>query len=445
MAAFRSLCAFALTLALCPGAAFTAQLHGRQAAVQPPQPTAPGQPPAGPSPEMRIAAVVNDEVISVFDVVSRMRMVMISSNIADSPEIRQRIGPQVLRSLIDEKLELQEAKRQSVTATDAEVNNGLQQIEKQNNMKSGQLNELLKARGIDRGALVDQLTAGIVWAKLVRRQAAQTTEISDEEIDEAVKRAKEHASEPQSRVAEIFLAVDNPAQEGEVRAVAEKLMQQMRQGARFSAIAQQFSQSATAAVGGDIGWLRPDQLPPELGKAVSALRPGELSAPVRVGSGYYLLLVVDRRTGNSGGEQDAVFDIVQVVFPLPARPSEAMRQAALREAASVRSAAKDCPSLLQIGKEKAPQLSSEGKLRASSISPEMRGLVNRLSIGQVSEPIVQKNGVGVIMVCAKSNSSGGGAVTREDVTETLLRQRLDTVARRYLRDLRRNAYVDVRV
>ncbi len=438
MAVFRSLCAGILTLALCSGAAYSAQPHGRQAAVQPTQPAAPGQPPAGPSPEMKIA-------ISVFDVVSRMRMVMISSSIADTPEMRQRIGPQVLRSLIDEKLELQEAKRQSVTATDAEVNNGLQQIEKQNNMKSGQLNELLKARGIDRGALVDQLTAGIVWAKLVRRQAAQTADISDEEIDEAVKRAKEHASEPQSRVAEIFLAVDNPAQEGEVRAVAEKLTQQMRQGARFSAIAQQFSQSATAAVGGDIGWLRPDQLPPELGKAVSALRPGELSAPVRVGGGYYLLLVVDRRTGTSGGgEQESVFDIVQVVFPLPARPSEAIRQAALREAASVRTAAKDCPSLLKIGKEKAPQLSSEGKLRAGSISPEMRSLVNRLSIGQASEPIVQKNGVGVIMVCAKSNSGGGG-VTRDDVTESLLRQRLDTVARRYLRDLRRNAYVDVRV
>src|SRR5438105_2190342 len=140
---------------------------------------------------------------------------------------RHRIGPEVPRSLIEEKLELQEAKRQSVTATDAEVNNGLQQIEKQNNMKSGQLNEFMKASGIDRGSLVDQLTAGIVWAKLVRRQAAQSTEISDEEIDEAVKRAKEHAGEPQSRVAEIFLAVDNPAQEGEVRAVAEKLTQQM--------------------------------------------------------------------------------------------------------------------------------------------------------------------------------------------------------------------------
>src|SRR5579863_414303 len=243
MSAFRWVCAVVLALALFAGAGIAAPPRERQAAAQPPRQASPAQPPTGQAPEMRIAAVVNDEIISVFDVVSRMRVVMISSNIADTPETRQKIGPQVLRSLIDEKLELQEAKRQNVTATDSEINNALAQIEKQNNMKSGQLNEFMKARGIDRGALVDQLTAGIVWAKLVRKQAAQTTEISDEEIDEALKRAKEHAGEPQSRVAEIFLAVDNPAQDGEVRALAERLTQQMHQGSRFSAIAQQFSQS----------------------------------------------------------------------------------------------------------------------------------------------------------------------------------------------------------
>src|SRR5712691_4084372 len=443
MAAFGWVVAGVLALALVAGAGDAATPRGRSVASQSPGQT-PAQPPGGQAPEMRIAAVVNDEIISIFDVVSRMRLVMISSNIPDTPETRQRIGPQVLRSLIDEKLQLQEAKRQNVTATDDEINKALGQIEQQNNMKAGQLNEFMKARGIDRGSLVDQLTAGIVWAKLIRRQAAQSIEISDEEIDEGLKRVKEHASEPQSRVAEIFLGVDNPAQDEETKHLAERLTQQMHQGARFSAVARQFSQSATAAVGGDIGWVRPDQLSPELGKAVSQLKPGELSAPLRAGGGYYLMLVVDRRTRTSGSEQDTVYDIVQVVFALPAQASDAARRAALAEAASIRGAAKDCPSLLKIGKEKAPQLSSEGKLRAGSISPEMRNLVNRLSVGQTSEPIVQKNGVGVIMVCAKSTSAGG-AVTRDEAAESLLRQRLDTVARRYLRDLRRNAYVDVRV
>ncbi len=393
---------------------------------------------------MTIAAVVNDEVISVFDLVSRMRMVMISSNIPDSQETRQRIAGQVLRSLIDEKLQLQEAKRQNVTASDSEVNSALQLIEKQNNMQSGQLSNFLKAQNIDRGTLVDQLTASLVWGKLVRRRTAQTTEISDDEIDEAVKRVKEHANEPQSRVAEIFLAVDNPSQEEEVRRLAERLTEQMRKGARFSAVAQQFSKAATAAVGGDIGWVRPDQLAADIGKAVANLRPGELSPPIRTGAGFYLMLVLDRRTGGTGGEQEVVYDIVQVVFPLPASPSEAAKRAAAAEAQSVRAAAKNCPELLKIGKEKAPKLSSEGRLRAREISPEMRSLVAKLGIGEASPPILQKNGVGIIMVCGKQNAAGRGT-SREEVTETLVRQRLDTVARRYLRDLRRGAYVDVRV
>lgn len=446
MVAFRLACIVVLAIILGAGVGARAQPRGRPG--QPPAGATGGatreQAPAGKS-EMQIAAVVNDEVISVYDLVSRMRLIMISSNIPDTPEMRQRIGSQVLRSLIDEKLELQEAKRKNITATDDEINRALNQIEQQNNMKPGQLNEFLKARGIDRGSLVNQLTAGIVWAKLVRQRASETTEISDDEIDAALKRAKEHEKEPQSRVAEIFLAVDNPSQDVEALHLAERLSQQMHQGARFSAIARQFSQSATAAVGGDIGWVRPDQLPTALGKAVATLRQGELSAPIRTNGGYYLLLVLDRRNGSSGpSEQDVVFDIVQVVFPVPPQSGEAARRAAMNEIAGVRSAAKDCPSLLRLGKEKAPQLSSEGQLRLADISPQMRNLITKLPIGQASEPIVQKNGVGTIMVCKKSDA-GGGPVTRDEVSETLLKQRLDTVARSYLRDLRRRAYVDVRV
>lgn len=433
-----------------PGDA-AAQLR-RDAAVQPPRQgatgQAPGQAPGQPAaPEMRIAAVVNDEVISVFDVVTRMRMIMISSGIPDSPETRQRIGSQVLRQLIDERLELQEAKRQNVTATETEMAAAMQQIEKQNNLRSGQLNEILQQRGIDKSTLTDQITASIVWAKLVRRLASQTVEISDDEIEEATRRAREHAREPQSRVAEIFLAVDNPAQDGEVRQLAERLTQQMRQGARFSAVARQFSQSPTAAVGGDMGWVRPDQLAPDLAREVAQLKVGQLSRPIPTGGGYYLLLVLERRTGTGGGggAEQEIYDIVQVVFPLPPRSGEAARRAAIAEAESVRGAAKDCPSLLKIGKEKAPQLSSEGKLRSSEISPQMRNIVNQIGIGNASQPIVQKNGVGVIMVCSKSTAGAGTATGREEVTESLIRQRLDTVARRYLRDLRRNAYVDVRL
>jgi peptidyl-prolyl cis-trans isomerase SurA len=409
------------------------------------QPVAP-QPPAGQTTETRIAAVVNDEAISVADVRSRIRMVMLTSNLTDSPDTRQRVAAQVLRTIVDEKLQIQEAKRQNITATDEEVKKALAQIEKQNNLQPGQLDQVLKAHGIDRGALTEQLTASIVWAKLVRRLVSQTSIVSDEEIDYALKRAKEAANEPQSRVAEIFLAVDNPQQEEDVRRLAERLTEQMKQGARFSAVAQQFSQSATAAVGGDIGWVRAEQLSPELGKAVAQMRPGELSPPIRTGSGFYLLLVLDRRSGRAPGPEDSLLHLVQIVFPLPPQAPEAVRRAAIIEAQNAKTSAKNCEELLKIGKEKgSPQLSSEGRLRAEQVAPGMRNIVQGLQPSQASQPIVQKNGVGVIMVCEKVAPSAPTIPTRDEIGETLTRQRLDTLARRYMRDLRHTAFVDLRV
>jgi peptidyl-prolyl cis-trans isomerase SurA len=407
-------------------------------------------PPAQPSDdqgsETRIAAVVNDEAISVGDLRSRLKMVMLSSNFPDSPETRQRIIGQVLRTIVDEKLEMQEAKRQNVAATEEELKKGIAQIEKQNNMQPGQLDEVLKAHGVDRSALMDQLTASIVWAKLVRRQIAQTSAPSDEEIDEAMKRLKESANEPQSRVAEIFLAVDNPQQDEEVRRLAERLIEQMKQGARFSAVAQQFSQSATAAVGGDMGWVRPEQLNPDLAKIVNQMRPGELSPPTRTAGGYYLLLVLDRKNGRAGAsEEETVLHLVQVVFPLQPQASEALRRAALAEAVNAKTAAKNCAEMLKLGKEKgSPQLSSEGRLRMSQITPAMRNIVAGLEVGKPSQPIVQKNGVGVIMICDKTEPDST-VPSRDEVAEQLARRRAENVARRYLRDLRRAAFVDVRV
>jgi peptidyl-prolyl cis-trans isomerase SurA len=420
----------------------------RSASRAPLQHTPDSAPPSqGTAPEMRIAAVVNDEVISIFDLVSRLRMVLLSSNIQDSPDARKKVEAQVLRSLVDERLQLQEAKKENVVATDDEINNALGQIEKQNNMQPGQVNELLKAHGIDRSSLINQVTASIVWAKLVRRKAAETVEISDDEVDAAMKRLKEHANEPQSRVAEIFLAVDSPSQDPEVRALAEKLTAQMKQGARFSAIAQQFSQSATASVGGDMGWLRPDQLPPDLAAAVTPMKQGELSPPIRTNNGYYLLLVLDRRNGDTGSSQtDTIYDIVQIVFPLPQPATDAMKRAAAAEAISVRGAAKTCPDLLRIGKEKAPQLSSEGQVNANNVTPQMRDLLNKLTPGEASQPILQRNGIGVIMLCSKQTQAAKSTdPNREEIFDTLLKQKLDTVSRRYMRDLRRSAYVDVRV
>jgi peptidyl-prolyl cis-trans isomerase SurA len=421
---------------------FTIAAAARMPATRPPA----APPAAGPYPSDGIAAVVDDQVISVDDLASRIKMVMLSTNMGDSPESRARIANQVLRAMIDEKLELEEAKRLNVAVTDAEIDKAVASIAKQNNLTVAQLDEILKSHAVDRSALIDQLRASIVWAKLVRQRAEDTSPISEEEIEDALKRIKQAEHQPRIRVAEILLVVDNPQQDDKVRQTALRLIDDMKRGARFSAIAQQFSQSPTAAVGGDLGWITPQQLAPELAKAVAPMRPGELSPPIRTPAGYYLMLVLDRRGGDGAADAgETSLHIVQVVFPLPPQAGAAARQAAFGQATSARQAAKNCEDMLRIGKERAPQLSSEGDLRLSQIAPSMRSFVLGLGIGKPSQPILQKNGVGVIMVCGKSAPQPAAALTREDVENTLLHQRLDTLARRYLRDLRQAAYVDVRV
>ena len=180
------------------------------ASAKAPRPTA-APAPAGPYPEIRIAAVVNDEVISVSDLASRIRMILLSTAIPDTPQARQRLAAQVLRTLVDERLQIEEAKRKNITATSAEVQKAISGIEQQNNMKPGQLDQVLKSNGIEPDALIQQVTAAIVWAKLVRQLAVDTDPVSDAEVDETLKRLKQDQNEPQSRVAEIFLPVDNPA------------------------------------------------------------------------------------------------------------------------------------------------------------------------------------------------------------------------------------------
>ena len=195
-----------------------------------------------------------------------------------------------------------------------------------------------------------------------------------------------------------------------------------------------------------MGWVRPEQLNPDLAKIVNQMRPGELSPPTRTAGGYYLLLVLDRKNGRaSASEEETVLHLVQVVFPLQPQASEALRRAALAEAVNAKTAAKNCAEMLKLGKEKgSPQLSSEGRLRMSQITPAMRNIVAGLEVGKPSQPIVQKNGVGVIMICDKTEPDST-VPSRDEVAEQLARRRAENVARRYLRDLRRAAFVDVRV
>jgi peptidyl-prolyl cis-trans isomerase SurA len=394
--------------------------------------------------ETRIAALVNDDVVSLSDLEARVTLAIRSAGMADNQQTRQRVTSQVLRALIDERLQMQEAKRLSITVPKEEVEQSLARIEQQNNMPKGGLDEYLAKAGISKTSLIDQLTASLTWSKLVRNRLMQEVTVSDEEINEALARLKSQADVPQNRVSEIFLAVDNPSQEAEVKQLADRLVEQIRSGVKFDAVARQFSQSPTAAVGGDLGYVTEAQLPPDLGETLKKMNPGEMSYPIHTGGGYYILYLVERRTLGAPNPLDTELSLVEVVLPLQTDAPQDAQQRVLQHAQQISDSAKSCGELAKIGRDEAPQTSREvASVRAGELPATLQKPVLALGIAEASKPLPMPGGVGVVMVCQRKDPTGG-LPTRDELSESLAHERLDALARRYLRDLRRGAYVDIR-
>jgi peptidyl-prolyl cis-trans isomerase SurA len=397
--------------------------------------------------ENRIAAVVNSDIITLDDLTARVALVLASSNLPDNQENRQRLEPRVLHQMIDQKLEMQEAHRLNITVSKDEVDKAVAGIEQRNNMPKGGLEAYMHRLGVPMSALTDQLTAEIAWGKVVHEQLSQDVTVSDEEVNAAMAQLKEDAGQPQSHVAEIYLAVDNPSQEQDVERLANQLIQQIRAGANFSAVAQQFSQAPSSAAGGDIGWVTPSQMPPLLGEALKKMSPGQMSYPIKTPAGYYILYMVDRRIPGQVDPNEIHLSLTEVVFPLPVTASAAQQQQVMAAAQHVSDTAKSCGQLAKLGHDHNPPLMTQsGDVIAARLPADIRSVVLPLKLAQASKPVRLTNapGVGVFMVCSRQEPSTA-LPTRDQVMENLARARLDALARRYLLDLRRSAYIDIRV
>lgn len=393
---------------------------------------------------LRIAAVVNGDVISIYDLTNRLALVALSSGLQLDQETRQRLLPQVMRSMIDEKLQIQAADEAGVRVTDREIDEQVEQLAQRNNMGSpDQLRSFLASRGIDPTALRQQIEPQIAWAKYVQRRLRRDIRIGEDEIDEELERLAAVADEPQHRVYEIFLSVDNPDREQEVRQNAERLVNQMRSGADFSSLARSFSQSSTAPSGGDLGWVAAGQLEPQLDEVLQQLRPGMISRPIRTVAGYYILFVTDERI-EGVDPAEATIDLAQMTVRSGSDDPNA-RELVRRELDERAGSIAGCDGLQSYAQERgdANIARAEG-VRIGDLPEAVREAVAPLKTGQTSRSIERGGSMVMISICAREEATAN-LPSRDEVANRLLSERLDLRARRELRDLRRAAYVDVRL
>lgn len=404
--------------------------HGLAAAVL----AAALQTPAAAQMAEGVAAIVNDEVISTYDVRQRASLLLASSAIEPSPENMQRAAQQALRDLVDERLQIQEAASYEISPTDAQINATLSDIARSNNSTAPELLRQLTEAGINPVTLRQQIRADIAWRRLINGRYGSRVRISDVEVRETLERIAAGAQRAQFLVSEIFLPAETEAEFQEMETGAMRLLQEMQRGAPFPLVARQFSAAPTAASGGDLGWVGAGELRPEVQAIVDRLQPGQVSNPVRTPEGVYLIALRERREGRPVTAPVVRIGLLQVTVP------SAQRSALERARARISSCEAIGGALSSV---EGADIINLGETAESDLSDTVRSQVSGLNAGQTSAVTAAGDTASMFVVCSRAETNTG-MPSRAEVENRLFEQELALLAQRYLRDLRREATIITR-
>jgi peptidyl-prolyl cis-trans isomerase SurA len=430
-----------------PIAGFAADTPAKPARPAAPQPAAAAQPPL--VDRSRIAAVVNGDVISDADIGNRARLFAISTGLPMSPDVIDRLRPQILRQLIDERLRVQEAQRRKIVIQDAQIAAAIKEIESRNNMQPGALRAKLASDGVSNRTLIDQIRAQLAWSQTLRDTIGEKINITDAEVAEQERLTAQQVGQTEYRLGEIFIPVDDPANSTDAQHFAETVISELRAGAPFAMVAAQFSQTQTALQGGELGWEQANQLDPAVAAIVSQMPPGAISNPVRVPGGFSVVTLQAKR--EIGNQLATVATLRQAFFaftvPLtdPQNPTEQQRQMLLK-ARSAQNTIKGCDQMEAYAKANNPpnRPIDPGEVRVEGVNPPaFRQLLETIPLGKPTEPLVSRDGIAVITVCTREQKNVG-EITAAEIRNRLINERVEMLSRQAMRDLHRKANIDIR-
>jgi peptidyl-prolyl cis-trans isomerase SurA len=390
-----------------------------------------------------IAAVVNGDVITYTDLYDRMDLVIKSSQMPDKKEFRAKLLPQVLTGMITEQVQIQEAKKLGLNVEKSEIETGFAELAKQNNLESEQFKSVLKKQNIRVETLEKQIEAQLAWGKVIQREIRPRVVLSPNEINTEVERLKSRQGQSEYNVAEIFLPINEKILETEVRTTANDLSKQLSEDIRkFPAAARQFSQSATSANGGIIGWVTPDQLSDEVAEIVVKMDVKSVSNPVKTSDGYTILFLRDKRIVDLS--QGAAQEKLRVKIASFQLPNDDAEQKEIKQVAQI--FARDVKGCLDINervtKLKTAKLEEFNDLEAN-ISIEIVNAIKNKNIGEVGTVIENSSSIIVPMLCGREG--GASKAVEREVEGRMGMQRMDILQKRYLRDLITNSYIERRV
>jgi len=381
-----------------------------------------------------IAAVVNSDIVTIHDLRQRVLFMMATTGAETDEASIQRLQRQALRNLVDEHLQMQEAEKYDQSISDEEVNASVARLLSRNGADPNKLVSDLAAAGVSIETLRDQIRSEIAWQRIVNGLYGTRIRISDAQIDETLNQITANASKPNYRVAEIYIEASpeiggmDGAMEG-----ANAMISQVQGGAPFPLLAQQFSSAASAAKGGDVGWVREGELRPEIDAVIRQMEPGSLSKPIQVPGGVYVVAVIEKKTS----ESDTLYKLKQVTVEADTETAKARLVSLRGELTSCDTLEDDVSALADV------DAADMGEIKSSDLNDNIVTALEKTDVGGLSDPFERPDGATSIMVC-KRQTTGSDVPTRDQIEDRLMDQQLAQASKRALRDLRRQATLVVR-
>ena len=381
-----------------------------------------------------IAVIVNDEVISRYDVNQRVRLILVTSGIPATEENVKRIEEQAIKALIDEKIQIQEAIKLEVPDSPDEINLMLDNIARSNQTTAEGILESITSQGVNAETLLSQIKSQLLWNKIVRGRFGSYINISDEEVNIIYDRTIQNINNSQYDISEIFIGFEDESEEKEAKELTERLTEQLKNEIAFEPVAQQFSQAPSSGQGGFIGWVSEGQLDPDIISNIKNLEIGSVSNPIKTVNGYYIIKLNGKSGEGGKNHMKNQYDLISVSFDIEDKVMA-------KDFSDNFISCKRLDSLLENYNQK--EVNVIGKRLLQELPKELHKELLEKNAGNALSPRFSNENIDIILICDRKDDIGI-QVNRDVIEDNIYSQKMGMMSRRHLRDLRRDAVIEYR-
>lgn len=383
----------------------------------------------------RVVITVGTQCITQLDVENRLRFMALMSGIQINDANRMNLTQEAAKMLVQEHLELQEMANNGLSIQDDVINNQLNEMAQRIGIPPENLDTFFMEKGIPMSTVRQFISAQYYWPQYVRYKYPNILDIPDDRVELMYKEQLAHKSKPRYLMAEIFIPVNNPSEEGLVQKQIKMVHEELLKGGQFPLLAQQFSQSTTARQGGSMGWINLEFLPEKSRNTIRALNPGQITTPLRLDDGYVIYALIDRRLPGESSIKDTVFSVRQIIMNL-----DALQEGAVTDELKK---CRNC-SELETALAKYPfiQVEKSDHVVLQQMNEQLANVISTLKDNTLSEPIRYPQGSVYMWVCDRKIMDG--VMSKDEIRHRLAMQNMAQKSRSILNRLSRTIWVDIK-